>query len=136
GIRERVRLRADGGIKTGFDVAAVLMLGADEVSLGTALMIAEQCIFCHGCANGLCPAGITTQSDLVARRLMTVKKGRGADEELPDLEEERYVDARNGVSRYLRALAGDLRGRLASLGLRHPRALVGRVELPARTDFG
>jgi glutamate synthase (ferredoxin) len=96
GIRGRVRLRADGGIKTGFDVAAVLALGADEVSLGTALMLAEQCIFCHGCANGMCPAGITTQSDLVARRLMTLKKGRGKDEDLPDEEEERYLDARAG----------------------------------------
>src|SRR5438270_257661 len=101
GVRERVRLRADGGIKTGYDVAAVLALGADEVSLGTALMIAEQCIFCHGCAVGLCPAGITTQNDLVARRLMTVKKGRPKDDALPDLEEERYEDAREAVSRYL-----------------------------------
>src|SRR5262249_10897186 len=57
GIRPAVRLRADGGIKTGYDVAVVLALGADEVSLGTALMVAEQCIFCHGCALGNCPAG-------------------------------------------------------------------------------
>src|SRR5207247_8664968 len=117
GVRDRVRLRADGGIKTGFDVAAVLALGADEVSLGTALMIAEQCIFCHGCANGMCPAGITTQSDLVARRLLTVKKGRGTDEELPDLEEERFEDATRAVERYLRELARDLRGRLAAMGV-------------------
>ena len=109
GIRGRVRIRADGGIKTGFDVAAVLALGADEVSLGTALMVAEQCIFCHGCANGLCPAGITTQSESVARRLMTIKKGRPKDDALPDEEEERYLDAKNAVTRYLLALAGDLR---------------------------
>src|SRR5262249_10707638 len=123
GVRARVRLRADGGIKTGYDVAAVLALGADEVSLGTALMIAEQCIFCHGCHNGLCLAGITTQSDLVARRLMTVKKGRGPDEALPDDEDLRYEDAKHGVGRYLMALAKDLRGHLASLGMRHPREL-------------
>src|SRR5262249_42476697 len=101
GIRDRVRLRADGGIKTGFDVATVLALGADEVSLGTALMIAEQCIFCHGCSKGNCPAGITTQSDLTARRLMTEKKGRPADELLPDGEVARYEDALAGVTRYL-----------------------------------
>jgi glutamate synthase domain-containing protein 2/glutamate synthase domain-containing protein 1/glutamate synthase domain-containing protein 3 len=136
GIRDRVRIRADGGIKTGFDVAAVLALGADEVSLGTALMVAEQCIFCHGCANGLCPAGITTQSDLVARRLMTVKKGRPKDEALPDDEEERYADAKHGVMRYLKALAGDLRGRLASMGLRSPADLTGRVDLLARKATG
>ena len=132
GVRDRVRLRADGGIKSGFEVAAVLALGADEVSLGTALMIAEQCIFCHGCANGMCPAGITTQSDLVARRLMTEKKGRAKDGQLPDEEEERYDDAKAGVIRYLRALAGDVRAKLAALGLRHPDQLVGRVDLLER----
>jgi glutamate synthase (ferredoxin) len=132
GLRDRVRLRADGGIKTGFDVAAILALGADEVSLGTALMIAEQCIFCHGCAAGLCPAGITTQNDAIARRLMTEKKGRPKDEFLTTEEEERYEDARNAVRRYLLALARDLRGRLAALGLDHPRKLVGRVDLLER----
>jgi glutamate synthase domain-containing protein 2/glutamate synthase domain-containing protein 1/glutamate synthase domain-containing protein 3 len=136
GIRGRVKLRADGGIKTGFDVAAVLALGADEVSLGTALMLAEQCIFCHGCANGMCPAGITTQSDLVARRLMTLKKGRGKDEDLPDEEEERYLDARQGVIRYLEALAGDLRQKLAAMGLSRPEDLVGRVDLLVRKPTG
>jgi glutamate synthase domain-containing protein 2/glutamate synthase domain-containing protein 1/glutamate synthase domain-containing protein 3 len=135
GLRHRVRLRADGGIKTGFDVAASLALGADEVSLGTALMIAEQCIVCQGCGNGLCPAGITTQSDLVARRLMTDKKGRAKDEELPDDEEERFQDARNGVIHYLSALAGDLRQRLAAAGLRHPDELVGRVDLLERKSY-
>ncbi len=129
GVRDRVRIRADGGIKTGFDIAAVLALGADEVSLGTALMVAEQCIFCHGCANGLCPAGITTQSELVARRLMTLKKGRGKDEALPDDEEMRFEDAKNGVMRYLLALGRDVQEKLARVGLTRPEELVGRVDL-------
>ncbi|MFZ5470523.1 MAG: glutamate synthase large subunit [Myxococcota bacterium] len=129
GVRDRVRLRADGGLKTGFDVVAALALGADEVSLGTTLMIAEQCIFCHGCANGMCPAGITTQSDLVARRLMTEKKGRAKDPLLPDEETARFHDAREAVKRYLLALAGDVRAHLAAMGLLHPRELVGRVDL-------
>jgi glutamate synthase domain-containing protein 2/glutamate synthase domain-containing protein 3 len=132
GIRHRVRVRADGGMKTGFDVAAVLALGADEVSIGTALMIAEACIFCHGCADGFCPAGITTQSELVARRLMTIKKGRGADEHLPDEEEARYEDAKNAVARYLLALAGDVRQHLARVGAKRPADLVGRVDLLER----
>ncbi len=129
GVRERVRLRADGGIKTGFDVVTVLALGADEVSLGTALMIAEQCIFCHGCANGMCPAGITTQSELVARRLMTEKKGRPKDDQLPTDEASRYADAKAAVMRYLLALADDVRQKLAVLGVKSPAELVGRVEV-------
>ena len=70
GVRGCVLLRADGGIKTGADVTKLLALGADAVSLGTALMIAEQCIYCHGCSKGNCPAGITTSDDQVSRRLM------------------------------------------------------------------
>jgi len=136
GIRDRVRLRADGGLKTGDDVAKVLALGADEVSLGTALMIAEQCIFCHGCSKGNCPAGITTQSDLTARRLMTEKKGRAADAELPDEEEARYEDARAGVRRYLLALASELRAILGRLGLSRPEELVGRVDLLEQLGTG
>ena len=129
GVRDRVRVRADGGIKTGFDVVAVLAIGADEVSLGTALMVAEQCIFCHGCAAGMCPAGITTQSDLVARRLMTEKKGRKKDDALPDDEAARYGDATGAVRHYLEALGRDVREKLAGLGLRRTADLVGRVDL-------
>jgi len=136
GIRDQVRIRADGGIKTGTDVTIVLALGADEVSLGTALMIAEQCIFCHGCSKGNCPAGITTQSDLTARRLMTEKKGRASDDALPDLEEMRYIDALAGVKRYLLALAAEVRGILARLGLSRPEELVGRVDLLEQVASG
>ncbi len=132
GIRHRVKVRADGGLKTGFDVAAVLALGADEISIGTALMIAEACIFCHGCADGFCPAGITTQSEPVARRLMTLKKGRGHDDQLPDDEDARYEDAKSAVARYLVALATDVRQHLARVGARRPEDLVGRVDLLER----
>src|SRR5262249_35421792 len=125
GIRARVKLRADGGLKTGYDVAVVLAGGAGEGSVGTALIIAEQCIFFPRCAVGNCPAGITTQNDMVARRLMTVKKGRPADDQLPDEELERYQDAKAGVERYLLALARDLRGILSRLGLRRTSDLTG-----------
>jgi glutamate synthase domain-containing protein 2/glutamate synthase domain-containing protein 1/glutamate synthase domain-containing protein 3 len=135
GLRGRVRLRADGGIKTGADAAKLIALGADEVSLGTALMIAEQCIYCHGCSKGNCPAGITTSDDQVARRLMQPKTAAVrsalaiAEPDPAAAEEERFLDARNGVKRYLVALAEDLRRHLAALGLRRPAELVGRVDL-------
>jgi len=135
GLRGSVRLRADGGIKTGADVAKLMALGADEVSLGTALMIAEQCIYCHGCSKGNCPAGITTSNDQVSRRLMrpktaAVRAALAIAEPDPDAsEEERFADARAAVRRYLLALAEDLRRHLAALGLRDARELVGRVDL-------
>jgi glutamate synthase (ferredoxin) len=138
GIREGVVLRADGGIKTGEDVVKIIALGADEVSLGTALMIAEQCVFCHGCAKGNCPAGITTQSEDVAQRLMKPKGAKAQARPVMALaviedpssdEDQRYLEAREGVARYLLALANDVRGHLARLGLRSPAELVGRVDL-------
>jgi glutamate synthase domain-containing protein 2/glutamate synthase domain-containing protein 3 len=135
GLRTSVKLRADGGIKTGADATKLIALGADEVSLGTALMIAEQCIYCHGCSKGNCPAGITTSDDQVSRRLMKPKTAPVraalaiAEPDPGAAEEERFIDARNGVKRYLFALAEDVRRHLAALGLRSPRELVGRVDL-------
>ena len=136
GIRHLVKLRADGGLKTGGDIAKIVALGADEVSLGTALMIAEQCIYCHGCSKGNCPAGITTSDDAVSRRLMQPKTAavRGALAILvePDpvaAEEERFADAKNGVQRYLVRLAEDVRRYLAALGMRELSQLVGRTDL-------
>jgi glutamate synthase domain-containing protein 3 len=142
GIRDRVALRADGGIKTGADAVKLIALGADEVALGSALAIAEQCIMCHGCAKGNCPAGITTQDDKVAERLMQPKgKGGPALRVLPAAdpqtwEEERYADATRGVRNYLLALAEDVRARLAAAGLRSTRELVGRVDLLEQVSRG
>ncbi len=135
GIRRAVRLRADGGLKTPADILALMALGADEVSLGTALMIAEECIFCRGCAKGNCPAGITAGDDAHSRKLMQPKSaGTRAALALaePDpvaAEEERFADARLAVKRYLINVAEGMRAELAELGLRAPAELVGRVDL-------
>src|SRR5207253_9103288 len=61
GLRGRVRLRVDGGLKTGREVAVALLLGADEVSFGTALLIAEGCLMVRSCHIDTCPVGIATQ---------------------------------------------------------------------------
>lgn len=136
GIRGEVRIRADGGVKTGDDVVKLLALGADEVALGTALMISEQCIFCHGCMKGTCPSGITTQDDVVFLRFMV---GHGPSKrDIPEdtTEEDRYREAKRGVTNYLLRLAADVRGKLAALGLRHPRELTGRVDLLDQVPSG
>ena len=61
GLRGRVRLRVDGGMKTGRDVVAAALLGADEVSFGTALLLAEGCLMVRSCHLDTCPVGIATQ---------------------------------------------------------------------------
>ncbi len=134
GVRDRVRLRADGGLKRGLDVAKILALGADEVSFGTSLMVAENCIYCRGCSKGKCPAGLATQDEGLQARFM-----RRHREERIDAEssiDERYQEARAGVIRYLECVAEDLRAILARLGLRHPTELVGRTDLMAQRRTG
>jgi len=62
-VRHRVRLRADGGIKNRTRRRESDRARRRRSFARTALMIAEQCIFCHGCFEGqLPPAGITTQN--------------------------------------------------------------------------
>src|SRR5207302_9699721 len=61
GLRGRVRLRADGGMKTGRDVVVAALLGADEVSFGTAVLVAQGCLMVRSCHLDTCPVGIATQ---------------------------------------------------------------------------
>jgi len=119
GIRSKIRIRADGGIKSGLDTAKVVALGTDEVAVGTPLLIAECCVYCRGCNKGNCPVGIATQDqEKLDQRFMR----RFANE-------ERYEEAKNGVIRYLECLAEHFRNILARLGLRDPKDLIGRVDL-------
>ena len=134
GIRDWVRLRADGGIKRGFDVAMALALGADEVALGTPLMVAENCVFCRGCQGGKCPVGLATQDEARVDKYFMVANRDNIVAETAD--EQRYIEARDGVTRYLLCVAEDVRAILSRLGLRHPRELVGRTDLLMQIGTG
>jgi len=133
GIRDRVRLCADGGIKYAPDVAKVLALGADCAAFGTALLVAENCVFCRGCNHGNCPVGITTQDKEKQQTRWMLKHNPELEDALLD---ERYVEARQGVIRYLTCVAEHLRSILRGLGLRHSAELVGRVDLLHRRRTG
>jgi glutamate synthase (ferredoxin) len=61
GLRDRVTLRVDGGLKTGRDVALAALLGADEYGFGTAALVAIGCIMARQCHLDTCPVGIATQ---------------------------------------------------------------------------
>src|SRR5207249_1516944 len=67
GLRGRVRLRVDGGLKTGRDIVVASLLGADEVSFGTALLIAEGCLMVRSCHLDTCPVGIRSLAEAVGR---------------------------------------------------------------------
>ena len=127
-IRSRVLLRADGGIKSGLDAAKIIALGADEISMGTPLLIAECCVFCRGCNKGNCPVGIATQDEnKQSARFMKRRLGNADIREVSD--KTRYEEAKNGVVHYLESIATHLRRILAKNGLRSTRELVGRVDL-------
>ena len=134
GIRHWVRLRADGGIKRGFDVAMALALGADEVALGTPLMVAENCVFCRGCQVGRCPVGLATQDQARRDKYFMVANRDNIGAQTAD--DQRYTEAREGVKRYLLCVAEDIRTILSRLGLRHPRELVGRTDLLSQIQTG
>ncbi|TMD05131.1 MAG: glutamate synthase subunit alpha [Chloroflexi bacterium] len=108
GLRDRVRLRVDGGFKTGRDVVIAALLGADEYSFGTAALLAEGCLMVRTCHLDTCPAGIATQR--------------------PELR-AKFAGTPEMVAAYLTYVAEEVRRILAGLGLRSLQEAVGRVDL-------
>jgi glutamate synthase domain-containing protein 2/glutamate synthase domain-containing protein 1/glutamate synthase domain-containing protein 3 len=111
GLRGRVRLRVDGGIKTGRDVVVAALLGADEVSFGTALLLAEGCLMVRTCHVDSCPVGIATQR--------------------PELR-AKFAATPEMVENYLLLVSEEVRRQLAALGLRSFDDAVGRADLLQR----
>ncbi|MDG2269372.1 MAG: glutamate synthase-related protein, partial [Alphaproteobacteria bacterium] len=62
-LRHRVKLRVDGGFKTGRDVVIAAMMGAEEYGIGTAGLVAMGCIMVRQCHSNTCPVGVCTQRD-------------------------------------------------------------------------
>jgi glutamate synthase (ferredoxin) len=108
GLRGRVRLRADGGLRTGLDVLIAALLGADEYSFGTSALIAEGCIMARVCHLNTCPTGVATQDPELR------KKFSGTPEQ---------------VMAFFRYVAEEVRELLAQLGYQSLDEIIGRVDL-------
>jgi glutamate synthase domain-containing protein 2/glutamate synthase domain-containing protein 1/glutamate synthase domain-containing protein 3 len=115
GLRGRVRLRTDGGLKTGRDVVVAAMLGADEFGFGTAALIALGCDMARQCHLDTCPTGIATQRE--------------------DLR-KRFTGTPEQVITFLRFLAEEVREILADLGARHLDDIIGRADMLAASTEG
>jgi len=108
GLRGRIRLRTDGGLRRGRDVVIAALLGAEEFGFGTAPLVALGCDMARQCHLNTCPTGIATQRpDLRA-------KFKGTPEQVID---------------YFMHLAEEVRELLARLGLRSVDEAIGRVDL-------
>jgi glutamate synthase (NADPH/NADH) large chain len=108
GLRSRIRVQADGQMKTGRDVVIAALLGADEVGFATAPLVVEGCIMLRKCHLNTCSVGVATQ-DPVLR-----KKFAGKPEH---------------VVNYFFFVAEEARQIMAQLGIRKFDDLIGRADL-------
>jgi glutamate synthase (ferredoxin) len=113
GLRKRIEVRVDGGLRTGRDVVIAACLGAEAFGFGTAPLVAAGCAMARQCHLNTCPTGVATQREDLR------KKFRGTPGQ---------------VIAYFMHLAEDVREILASLGARTMDEVVGRADLLVRVD--
>jgi len=114
-LRHRVKLRTDGGIKTGRDVVVAAMLGAEEFGIGTASLIAMGCIMVRQCHSNTCPVGVCTQDEALRAKFA------GSPEKVINL---------------FSFVAEEVREILAGLGVRRLTDVIGRTDLLKQVSRG
>ena len=108
GLRDRVLLRADGGLKTGWDVVIAALLGAEEYGFGSVAMIAEGCIMARVCHTNNCPVGVATQKEALRKR---------------------FTGLPEHVVNFFHFVAVEVRQLLSMLGVARLEDLIGRNDL-------
>ncbi len=106
-LRSRICVQADGGLRTGRDVAVAALLGADEYGFATAPLIAAGCIMMRKCHLNTCPVGVATQDPVLRAR---------------------FTGQPEHVINYFFFVAEELRAIMAELGFRTLAEMVGRVD--------
>ncbi|WP_160120505.1 glutamate synthase large subunit [Rhodovarius lipocyclicus] len=114
-LRHRVKLRTDGGIKTGRDVVIAAMLGAEEFGIGTASLVAMGCIMVRQCHSNTCPVGVCSQDEALRQKF------EGTPEKVIAL---------------FSFVAEEVREILASLGFRRLTDVIGRTDLLKQVSRG
>ena len=107
-LRGRIRVQADGQMKTGRDVVIAALLGADEVGFATAPLVAEGCVMMRKCHLNTCPVGVATQDPVLRRK---------------------FAGRPEHVVNYFFFVAEEARQIMAQLGVRRFEDLIGRSEL-------
>jgi glutamate synthase (NADPH) large chain len=120
GLRGRIAVQVDGGIRSGRDVVIGALLGADEFGVATAALVAEGCVMMRKCHLNTCPVGVATQDPELRRRFV------GKPEDVVTLfmflgEEVRELMAKLGFRTF-----NEMIGRADKLtrrqGINHPKA--------------
>ncbi|MBT9505996.1 glutamate synthase large subunit [Rhodoferax sp.] len=111
-LRSRIRVQADGQMKTGRDVAIGALLGADEFGFATAPLVVEGCIMMRKCHLNTCPVGVATQ-DPVLRQKFSGKPEHVVNYFFFIAEEVRQIMAQLGIAKF-----DDLIGRSDLLDMR------------------
>ncbi|MDE2150350.1 MAG: glutamate synthase large subunit [Gammaproteobacteria bacterium] len=109
GLRDKVRVQADGGLKTGLDVIKAAILGAESFGFGTAPMVALGCKYLRICHLNNCATGMATQNEVLRR--------------------EHFIGLPEMAMNYFRFVARDTREWLARLGVQRLIDLIGRTDL-------
>ncbi|MGE5117817.1 MAG: glutamate synthase-related protein, partial [Betaproteobacteria bacterium] len=107
-LRSRIRVQADGQMKTGRDVAIAALLGADEFGFATAPLVVEGCVMMRKCHLNTCPVGVATQDPVLRRKF------QGKPEH---------------VVNYFFFVAEEVRQIMAQLGIRRFDDMIGRSDL-------
>ena len=113
GLRGRIAVQVDGGIRTGRDVAVAALLGADEFGFATAPLIASGCLMMRKCHLNTCPVGIATQDPVLRKR---------------------FTGTPEHVINYFFFVAEELREIMASMGYRTVNEMIGHVDRLDMTD--
>lgn len=114
-LRHRVKLRTDGGLKSGRDIVIAAMLGAEEYGIGTAALVAMGCIMVRQCHSNTCPVGVCTQNEALRQKFT------GNPEKVVNL---------------FSFIAEEVREILAALGVRSLNEVIGRTDLLMQVSRG
>ena len=108
GLRSRIAVQVDGGVRTGRDVVIGALLGADEFGFATAPLIAAGCIMMRKCHLNTCPVGVATQDPVLRKR---------------------FVGKPEHVINYFFFVAEEVRALMAELGYRTFDEMVGQRQM-------
>jgi len=112
-LRDRVTLRVDGGLRTGWDVMMAALMGAEEYGFGSIAMIAEGCIMARICHTNNCPVGVASQKEELRKRFTGIPEH---------------------VVNFFLYVAEEVRSLLAHLGYTSLSEVIGRADLLTMRD--